>query len=274
MPPELVTVDGEVVAVRLAGQEFPYDCDSSESIIPKKALTGFRLSEIPPDLIIKPAESMLDGHIEIENDIGLSCFAGGSASAYVEVMQRRKYWDREVGLSPYMEAFRQAIREWDNAEETNFQDDGDYIFLHYEITIPEDSEIQKAISQVEGIISEIEERAEQLVRRRLDPLLGIYDRGSFDADLAHALRHSKAGVGLVLGDIDHFKKINDERGHQQGDAVLGAVAKAFAAQSARNGAATYRYGGEELAAIHRCVNRDGAVSEANSEGCRRETSKP
>ncbi|HEY4739164.1 MAG: GGDEF domain-containing protein [Candidatus Acidiferrales bacterium] len=207
---------------------------------------------------------MLDGHVEIENDIGLSCFAGGSASAYVEVMQRRKYWDGEVGLSPFIEAFRQAIREWDNAEETDFQDDGDFIFLHYEITIPEDSEIQNAISRMEEVINEIEERTEQLVRRRLDPLLGIYDRGSFDSDLAHALRHSRAGVGLVLGDIDRFKKINDERGHQQGDAVLSAIAKAFAAQSARIGAAAYRYGGEELAAIRTSVNRDGLLAFAES----------
>jgi len=56
MPPELVTVDGEVVAVRLAGQEFPYDSESSESIIPKKVLTGYRLSEIPPDLINQARE--------------------------------------------------------------------------------------------------------------------------------------------------------------------------------------------------------------------------
>lgn len=126
MPPELVTVDEEVVAVRIAGQEFPYESETGQASIPKKLLSGFRLSEIPEDLIIKPVESISGRYIKMKNDIGLSAFSGGSASAFVEVMQRRKFWDGEVGLSPYMEAFRQAIREHEDAEESDFQDDGDY----------------------------------------------------------------------------------------------------------------------------------------------------
>ena len=240
MPPELVTNQHEVVAVRLAGREFPYEAETGESIIPKKLFTGFRLSQIPEDLIIKPEDTL---------DIGLSTFADGSASAFVEVIQRRKYWDGEVGLTPFMEAFRQAIRDQREAEESDFQDDGDYIFLHYEITISEDLEIADAIKSVDGIISAIEERAEQLVSRRLDPLLNVFDRGSLNADLEYALRHSKAGVGLVLADIDHFKKVNDKHGHQQGDAVLRAVARVLSTRSAQNGATAYRYGGEELAVI-------------------------
>jgi hypothetical protein len=102
MPPELVTFDGEVVAVLLAGQEFPCESETGESIIPKKVLTGFHLSEIPEHLIIKPVKSIAGSYIEIKNDIGLSPFAGGSASAFVEVMHRRKFWDGEVGLTPYM----------------------------------------------------------------------------------------------------------------------------------------------------------------------------
>ena len=140
--PELVIVDDEVVAVRVAGQEFPCEPESVEAILPKKVLAGFKLSEIPEELTIKPVESIADGQIEIKNDIGLSSFVGGSASAFVEVMQRRKYWDGDVGLSPYIEAFRQAIRERDDAKESDFQDHGDYIFVHYEVTISEDLEIQ------------------------------------------------------------------------------------------------------------------------------------
>src|SRR5712692_5747983 len=106
--PELVIVNDEVVAVRLSGQEFPCESETGESIIPKKVLTGFRLSEIPEDLTIKPKDSM---------DIGLSCFADGSAPVFVEVMQRRKHWDGDVGLLPYIEVYRQAILERDDAEE-------------------------------------------------------------------------------------------------------------------------------------------------------------
>jgi diguanylate cyclase (GGDEF)-like protein len=249
MSPELITVDGEVVAVRLGGAEFPYEPETGESTILKKVLHGFRLSDIPRELVIKPVESIADGYIEIENNIGLSSFSGGSALAFVEIMFRRKYWDDEVGLSPYVEAYRLAIREHGNAEETDFQDDGDYIFLYYEITISEDSAIGEAIKSVEGIISAIEERAEQLVRRRQDPLLGICDRGSFDADLGFALRNATTSIGLLLADIDRFKMVNDEYGHQTGDMVLRAVAQVLSAQCGQIGATAYRYGGEELSAI-------------------------
>jgi len=271
MLPELVIVDSEVVAVRLGGQQFPYESETGESIIPKKVLTGFRLSEIPEDLTIKPVESIAGAYIEINNDIGLSAFAGGRASASVEVMQRRKYWDGEVGLTLYMEAFRQAIRERSEAEESDFQDDGDYMFLHYEITISEDFEIGDAIKSVEEIITTIEERTEQLVRRRLDPLLSIFDRGSFNADLEYVLRNANVSVGLVLTDIDHFKRVNDEYGHQTGDSVLRAVAQVLAGQCTRKGGTAYRYGGEELSVI--LIGTDSASLTDFAEGIRAEVEK-
>src|ERR1041384_5570316 len=104
--PELVIEHDEVVAVLLSGQKFPCEPETGESIIPKKALNGFRLSEIPKELTIKPAESIVGDRIEIKDDIRLSSFADGSTSASVEVMERRKHWDGDIGLTPYMEAFR------------------------------------------------------------------------------------------------------------------------------------------------------------------------
>jgi hypothetical protein len=155
-------VDGEVV--RLAGQEFPCDDigDSFESFIPKQVLTGFRLSEIPEELTIKPVESAG----VITNDIGLS-FADGSAFVSVHVCERRKLWDGDVGLRVYMEALQQAICERADAEESDLDDDGDYILLDYNIKITEDLEIEDAIPRVEAAISEIEARAAQLVQESL-----------------------------------------------------------------------------------------------------------
>src|SRR6266849_792456 len=127
-PPKLVIDNGKVVGVRVSGDVFPCESESMEAHIPTKLLSGLKLSEIPEGLTIKPLEA-------VENNLGLSSFADGSASASVEVMERRKHWDGDVGLTPYMEAFRQAIRERDGTEESDFRDDGDYIFLHYDITI-------------------------------------------------------------------------------------------------------------------------------------------
>jgi diguanylate cyclase (GGDEF)-like protein len=244
--PELVIVDDKIVAVRLSGQEFPYESESGESVIPKKALTGFRLSEIPEELTIRPVESIEDNQIEVKDDIRLSFFADGSASASVEVMERRKHWDGDVGLTPYMEAFRQAIRERNDAEESDFQDDGDYIFLYYDITISEDLEIQEAINQVEGIITAIEKRADQLAHRRSDALTGLLDRGSFDADLAHAREYPKDGpLSLLVIDLDKFKTINDTCGHPAGDEVLKKSAGVVLLACKSEGSC-YRYGGDEM----------------------------
>jgi diguanylate cyclase (GGDEF)-like protein len=235
MRPELVIVDDVVVAVRVSGQEFPYKSD--KAIVPKKVLTGFHLSEIPKDLIIK-----LEGSSGIE----LSSFEDNSALALVEVTQRRKYWDGDVGLAPYMKAFRQAIRERDDAEEIDFQDDDDYILLVYDITISEDLEIQEAINRIEHVITAIERRASQISQSGLDPLTSLLDRGRFDADLMHALEYSKAdSLGLLVIDLDKFKTINDTYGHEAGDEVLKKAAGVVLLTCESKGSC-YRYGGDEM----------------------------
>ncbi|PYT52155.1 MAG: hypothetical protein DMG43_12530, partial [Acidobacteria bacterium] len=128
-------------------------------------------------------------------------------------------------------------------------DDGDYIFLHYEITISEDLDIQKAINRVEGIITAIEKRADQLAHRRLDPLTSIFDRGSFDADMAHALDSPQANpLSLLIIDLDKFKTINDTYGHPAGDEVLAKVANVLRFACDGKGFC-YRYGGDEMVVL-------------------------
>jgi len=55
-------------------------------------------------------------------------------------------------------------------------------------------------------------------------------------------------LGILLIDIDHFKKFNDNYGHQIGDQVLRMVAKVFQ-ESVRDVDLAARYGGEELVAV-------------------------
>ena len=87
---------------------------------------------------------------------------------------------------------------------------------------------------------------------RTDGLLQIANRAYFDERLAQACaQSSRTGrpLGLVMIDVDHFKRYNDHYGHQQGDLCLQAVARAITSAVHRATDLVARYGGEELAVI-------------------------
>lgn len=84
-----------------------------------------------------------------------------------------------------------------------------------------------------------------------DPLTELLNRRAFDQNLEHALRqwerHRRVFV-LVLGDIDHFKLINDRFGHPVGDEVLRQMA-ARIRSALRKSDLAFRIGGEEFAVL-------------------------
>jgi diguanylate cyclase (GGDEF)-like protein len=86
------------------------------------------------------------------------------------------------------------------------------------------------------------------VQATRDPLTCLWNRYSIldilDRELNRAVREG-TGLGLVMADLDHFKKVNDTYGHLAGDAVLREAARRMQA-SVRNYDAVGRYGGEEF----------------------------
>ncbi|GJE17558.1 GGDEF domain-containing protein [Methylobacterium marchantiae] len=104
------------------------------------------------------------------------------------------------------------------------------------------------------------EQAEELARAcarltilsETDPLTGVANRRLFTERLDErwevaAVRQEWFGVLLV--DIDHFKRLNDTAGHAEGDGCLVSVADALKRDLARWGGLVCRYGGEEFAAF-------------------------
>jgi diguanylate cyclase (GGDEF)-like protein len=103
-------------------------------------------------------------------------------------------------------------------------------------------------------------------RASLDPLTGLANRGKFDAYLNTALAAAASAntpLALLLLDIDHFKAINDEHGHQRGDAALQLLAKMLVS-FARPCDLIARYGGEEMALILPGVSRASAAALAEN----------
>ncbi|MBX9296115.1 GGDEF domain-containing protein [Chromobacterium vaccinii] len=86
---------------------------------------------------------------------------------------------------------------------------------------------------------------------RVDFLTGIANRRAFTqaahAEIAQA-RLSRESATLILFDIDHFKRVNDQHGHDAGDAVLIHVA-AIIERACREGDLAGRYGGEEFVVL-------------------------
>ncbi|PZQ67083.1 MAG: GGDEF domain-containing protein [Variovorax paradoxus] len=85
-----------------------------------------------------------------------------------------------------------------------------------------------------------------------DPLTGVLNRRALlDACEAEAKRLPRAGgrsMALLMIDVDHFKRINDRFGHQQGDAVLREAVRRMQQASGEAGVLG-RYGGEEFALL-------------------------
>ncbi len=86
---------------------------------------------------------------------------------------------------------------------------------------------------------------------RLDALTGLGNRGDFDRALHEATARALLTAGslsVLLADVDHFKYINDSRGHPEGDRVLRHVAQLIA-QAAGEPNRAFRIGGEEFAVL-------------------------
>lgn len=110
--------------------------------------------------------------------------------------------------------------------------------------------------------AELAERVRELdALATIDGLTGIANWRTFQTWLeAECLRSSRyqTPLGLILLDVDHFKDINDELGHQAGDDVLKNLGKLLASCS-RNTDLVARYGGEEFAVILINSDKDAAM---------------
>ena len=99
------------------------------------------------------------------------------------------------------------------------------------------------------------------LRRRADhdPLTGLAHHATFRAALGRACSGPSGDeqLALLVVDVDGFKRVNDERGHQEGDQVLTAVA-ATLHQALRSDALLARIGGDEFAALVRVPQPEDA----------------
>jgi diguanylate cyclase (GGDEF)-like protein len=97
-----------------------------------------------------------------------------------------------------------------------------------------------------------------------DALTGLGNRRQLDATLDQVLAdagRSNRPVSCLMVDVDHFKRFNDDFGHDAGDVVLRAVGAALSA-AVRDKELAFRYGGEEFMVLMPGCDVDQASARA------------
>ncbi|MGE0431613.1 MAG: diguanylate cyclase [Planctomycetota bacterium] len=105
-------------------------------------------------------------------------------------------------------------------------------------------------------------------RATVDGLTRLFNRQTCDRHLQRLTAradHDGLPLAVLMIDIDHFKKVNDNHGHLSGDLVLAGVASVLR-QSLRDGDLAFRYGGEEMTVL--LPDSDAATARAVAEHVR------
>lgn len=109
---------------------------------------------------------------------------------------------------------------------------------------------QQQIKEAQAEIIALKEELEKTkLDARIDPLTGLFNRRVFDTELEQVTggKH-QAKTSLIMIDIDHFKRFNDEYGHLMGDKVLQYFGKLLKAEC-QEPILPVRFGGEEFAIL-------------------------
>jgi two-component system, cell cycle response regulator len=113
-----------------------------------------------------------------------------------------------------------------------------------------------------------EQRTELERLATIDDLCGMPNRRALDAELHRQVARSERSgrpFAVLVADVDHFKRVNDEHGHAAGDEVLREVARRMQGR-VRRGDVVGRWGGEEFMVL--LPDTDAATAESVAEALR------
>jgi diguanylate cyclase (GGDEF)-like protein len=132
------------------------------------------------------------------------------------------------------------------------------LLLRESLALQQQISVVAADAQLLKLQSDLEERVQT------DALTGLKNRGFFDGHLSAAVARARSEgstLGLLIVDVDHFKRVNDEYGHPTGDELLRRASAAIRATAGPDDACC-RYGGEEFAVVCPRVTEETLLARA------------
>ena len=134
-----------------------------------------------------------------------------------------------------------------------------------ELLVEKMAKLQQEVKAIIYFMTTMFDRYIELEQGR-DTLTRLLDRRFLPAVMNREVQLAKHGAGMfsvVLFDIDHFKAVNDNHGHEGGDLVLQQIANLIAS-SVRSSDFVFRYGGEELLVVLVEVGAEKALAIAEN----------
>lgn len=120
--------------------------------------------------------------------------------------------------------------------------------------------VTRPIESIAAAHEEAKNKNDELSNQsRTDHLTGLLNRRGLQDRLGEMHEVNDSFVALL--DVDHFKMVNDERGHDEGDRVLSSIAATLTSH-VRSGDLCCRWGGEEFIVVFNNATRDNAMASA------------
>jgi diguanylate cyclase (GGDEF)-like protein len=145
------------------------------------------------------------------------------------------------------------LRHVNHEREARHQAQQSLITLQKEQNTRLELEVARRTRELESMTTQLEAANKRLSEISLtDPLTGLFNRRFLDESLESAIKtatRTQSTLSLMMIDIDHFKKINDQYGHLAGDSCLRSLAVSLRQMINRATDRIARYGGEEFAIV-------------------------
>lgn len=134
--------------------------------------------------------------------------------------------------------------------------------LQHQINEGLEARVQERTASLQNALRELSAANQKLAElNRHDSLTGLLNRQVLNDELERMLAQAKRSqrpLAVLMMDLDHFKKVNDQHGHLAGDACLQHAAQRMLSRMRRNDLLV-RFGGEEFAAVLADTDLYGAM---------------